>query len=152
MGAARASEEVRRVAFARGQSMHARVLRKSRAFLLLLLSRPIQQTVSTRAAPPEQDVSDVCHMMLGDMHRVKNPELKEMGSISMLQRVLEDTVDDEIKAIGNKVKASCVPGRVFCSFRLPCCGKASVGQLSANWSPGRVDAASSGAQTMWKAV
>lgn len=41
--------------------------------------------------------------MMGDMNRVKNPELKEMGSISMLRRVLEDTDDAEIKAVGVKV-------------------------------------------------
>lgn len=42
-------------------------------------------------------------MMLGDFARVKNPELREMGSIRMLNRVLEDTDDQEIKAVGMKV-------------------------------------------------
>lgn len=51
-----------------------------------------------------QDVRDVCYMMMNDITRVKNPELKEMGSISMLRRVLEDTDDAEIMAVGIKVR------------------------------------------------
>ena len=62
-----------------------------------------------------QDVRDLCYMFMDDMSRVKNPELKEMGSISMLRRVLQDTDDTEILAIGIKVRVRLL-GCMCCFF------------------------------------
>lgn len=45
----------------------------------------------------------MCYMMMGNFAKVVNQELKEMGSIVMLKKVLEDTDDEEIKAVGRKV-------------------------------------------------
>lgn len=65
-------------------------------------------------------------MMMGKMDRVKNLELKEMGSIAMLKIVLEDTDDEDLKSVGTKVRLF-IPVLLYCSFHRPCDGKSTTG-------------------------
>lgn len=47
-----------------------------------------------------QEVKDLCLMMMGEVRQVKNPELKEIGSIPALREVLDNGTDDnDMKAI-----------------------------------------------------
>lgn len=45
----------------------------------------------------------MCYMMMGDVNRIRNRQLKEMGSILTLKSVLEATDDEEIQTVGRKV-------------------------------------------------
>ncbi|CAN0242409.1 unnamed protein product, partial [Ectocarpus sp. 4 AP-2014] len=45
-------------------------------------------------APNLQEVKDLCHMMMGEFGKVKNLDLKEIGSIPALREVLDNGTDD----------------------------------------------------------
>lgn len=74
-----------------------------------------------------QDFRDLCYMMLGNLRRVKTKELREIGSIPALRKLMEDPDDVAMARLSVKVE------RVIClPTCLPVCPTVPVFALSAS--------------------
>lgn len=59
-----------------------------------------------------KDFRDLCYLMMDKVGKVKNNELKEIGSIGELRKVVNDPDDTAMHDIGMKVRPGCPPACV----------------------------------------
>jgi len=57
-----------------------------------------------------QDFRDLCYLVMGNVRKVNNRDLKKIGTIDRLRRRVADDPDDTTMfAMGAKVRRGCLP-------------------------------------------